>query len=366
MTGAPVELDWYAADLKTGVLLEELQSLVPAGPLERTLGSSSTVQADLTVAGAPPDWIWATQPGRALVLAVDRLTQQPLWSGIVLTRDRGTAQTVSLGMATPECYLDRRYTGTYDATAGADQVAIMAGVSAPVLVDGPPILVDAPSIGVMGTYGVADGDDRTVLSVLQELQQQSGWPEWTIDVQWSSAARTAVQLVLRIRQQIGTVRPDPDAVFDFPGCILDYAQSESYEAGKGATDVTAYGAGEGVSRLQSSLYTANDLIAQGWPRWVYRYTPSAGGGDPLALNAAAGQTLAQMRTGSSAWTVEAAANAAPRLGTDWALGDSIRLHIEPGAAPGHPDGADTVARAYSWQFDPSANKVTPILLEDNA
>lgn len=359
---AAVELDWYACDLKTGVVVEELLSLTPSGALERRLGSSSSGQADLDLAGAPADWVYATQPGRSLLVAVDRLTQQPLWPGIVLTRDRGTAGTASLGLATPEAYLDRRYTGDYSAV-GVDQATIMTGVVGAILVDGPPITVDAPAIGVTGTYSVGDGDDRTVLSVLQEIQQQDGWPEWTIDVQWTDATHSAVQLVLRVRQQIGTVRADPDAVFDLPGCITSYAQSESYESGKGATQVLAWGAGEGAARLHSAVYAADDLISQGWPRWVYRYTPAAGGTDPAALNASAVQALTDMRTGSSAWTVTAAASAAPRLGQDWGLGDSIRLHVEPGAALGHPDGVDIVARAYGWSLDAGGNTMTPVLLE---
>ncbi|WNI16902.1 hypothetical protein [Actinacidiphila sp. ITFR-21] len=356
------ELDWYAADLMTGVVVEELLSLVPSGPLERRLGSSSSVTADLGLAGAPADWEYATTPGRSMLVAVDRLTQQPVWTGIVLTLDRGTAITASLGLATPEAYLDRRYTGDYTATA--DQAAIMTGVSQALLVDGPPVIVDAPAVGVTGAYTVGDGDDRTILSVLQEIQQQDGWPEWTIDTQWADAGRSAVQLVLRIRPRIGVVRPDPDAVFDLPGCITSYSQAQSYEAGKGATQVLAWGAGEGAARLHSAVYTATDLIAAGWPRWVYRYTPAAGGTDPAALNASAVQALSDLRTGASAWTVTAAASAAPRLGRDWALGDSIGLHVEPGASLGHPSGVDITARAYGWQLDPGANAVTPILLED--
>lgn len=361
---SPVEVDWLACDLKTGTVVEELLSLAPSGPLERRLGSSSTATADLGLAGAPADWQYATEPGRALVVAVDRLTQQPVWSGLVLTRERGSADTAQLGMATPEAYLDRRYTGDYFATA-TDQATIMTGVTTALTVDAPPFTVDAPALGVTGAYSVADGDDRTVLSALQELQQQDGWPEWTIDAAWTDATHSAVQLILRVRQQIGIVRSDPDAVFDLPGCVTTYSQSESYEAGKGATQVLAWGAGEGASRLHSDVYTATDLIAAGWPRWVYRYTPAAGGTDPTALNASAAQTLAQMRTGTSAWTVTAAASAAPRLGRDWALGDSIAVHVEPGASLGHPDGVDLVARAYAWQLSPTDNQVTPILVEDD-
>ncbi|WNI16609.1 hypothetical protein [Actinacidiphila sp. ITFR-21] len=360
-----VELNWVACDLRTGVVIEELPSLTASDGLQRNLGSSVSVSADLGLAGAPADWEYATQPGRSMLVAVDRLTQQPLWPGIVLTRSRGLSPTATLGMATPECYLDRRYTGTYNASGGADQVAIMTGVSSALLVNGPPLLVDASASGVTGIYSVQNTDDRSVLSVLQELQGMDGWPEWTIDVQWSDATRSAVQLVLRIRPRIGTVRPDPDAVFDLPGCVTDYAQTESYEAGKGATIVQARGEGEGSSRLSSDVYTATDLIAQGWPAWVYRYTPGTNITDPAALNASAAQTITQQRTGSSTWTITAAASAAPRLGRDWAIGDSIGLKIPIGQSPGHPGGADVVARAYSWKLTPAQDQVSPILIQDD-
>jgi hypothetical protein len=359
---AAVELDWLACDLKTGTVVEELLSLVPAGPLDRSLGSSSTGQADLGLSGAPADWVYATQPGRSLLVAVDRLTQQPVWSGITLTRDYGSADTAQLGLATPEAYLDRRYTGTYQAATPTDRVAIMAGASSAVLVDGPPIAVDAPDAGATGTYSVLDGDDRTVLSVLQELQQQDGWPEWTIDTEWATGDRSAVQLVLRIRQQIGVIRPDPEATFDMPGCVTAYSKHESYEAGRGATVVQAMGEGEGANRTTSAIYTATNLIAAGWPRWVYRYTPAAGITSRTVLNSFAARTLALMRAGSVAWTVQAAAGAAPRLGQDWALGHSVRLQVD--SSPGHPDGVDVVARAYGWSLDAAGNQVTPVLLDD--
>lgn len=357
------ELDWYACDLRTGAVVEELPALTLSDALQRSLSASSSVSVDLTVAGAPPAWPYATLPGRSMLAAADRSTGQLLWAGIVLTRSRGSAQTASLGLATPEAYLDRRYTGDY-AAAAADRAAIMAGVAGVVLVDAPPFTIDAPDVGLTGTYSLLDGDDRTVLSALQDLQQQDGWPEWTVDVQWQDAARTTVALVLRIRPQIGVVRDDPDAVFSLPGCITSYAQAESYEAGKGATNVTAYGVGEGSARLRSDIQAATDLLAAGWPRWDYRYTPAASGSDPTILNAQAAQALATMRTGAVAWTVEAAASEAPRLGTDWALGDTIGLHIDPGAGPGHPDGVAVTARAFAWQLDPTNNKITPILVED--
>lgn len=360
---AVVELDYLACDLRTGVVIEELQSLTPTEPLQSKLGVSSTVNADLAVQGAPRDWVYATQPGRSLVVAVDRLTQQPIWSGIVLTRTRGSGPTATLGLVTPEAYLDRRYTGTYGASGGADQVAIMSGVAGPVFTDGPMITTDVTLSGVTGTYSVLDGDDRSILSALQELQQQDGWPEWTISMRWADADHRTVTLVLTIAPHVGIVRPDPEAVFDLPGCITGYTLTESYEAGKGATVVLARGNGEGDSRLTSAAYTAGDLIAAGWPRWVYRFTPAANLNDPNALNACAAKALSQQRTGSSAWSITAAADAAPRLGRDWTLGDSVRVTV--GASPGHPDGAEVTARAYAWSLDPASNTVSPILVEDD-
>lgn len=358
------ELAWYGCDLRTGAVIEELPAVTTGQPLERRLSASSTVNVDLTIAGAPPAWPYATEPGHTMLVAADRTYGNLLWAGIVLTRDRGTEATASLGMVTAEAYLDRRFTGDY-AAVGVDQASIMAAVAAPALVNGPPIIIDAPAVGITGTYSVLDGDDRTVLSALQELQQQDGWPEWTIDLQWADTAKTTVQLVLRIRPQVGVVRADPDVTFDLPGCITKATQSQSYESGKGATTITAYGVGEGSSRLHSSTYTASDLLTQGWPRWDYRYTPAAAASDPNALNAQASKALTQMRTGSTAWAIEAAASAAPRLGRDWALGDSIAIQIDPNTIPGRPDGASVVARAYAWQLDPTTDTVTPILVEDN-
>ena len=71
-----------------------------------------------------------------------------------------------------------------------------------------------------------------------------------------------------------------------------------------------------------------------------------------------------MRSGSRAWTLQAAASAAPRLGTDWALGDSITLAVAAGCSPRHPAGVQVTARAWGWELDAAADRLTPILLED--
>lgn len=359
--GTPYELTWYGCDLRTGGIIEELPALSHSGSLSRRLGQHTTANFSLSLAGAPADWEAATNQGRTVLVGVDTATNLPVWPGIVLTRDGGSAANVELGTATLERYLDSRYTGTYTAVQ-QDKAAVVTGLAAGILTDGPPFVFDAPSIGSMMDIDVLDGDDRTVLSALQEVMDADGGPEWTVDVEWN-AARNGFRFPLRVRAAIGTQAPQPEAVFDFPGCVSSYTASESYEAGKGATVVQARGEGEGSARLSSDVYTASSLIASGWPRWVHRYTPATGLTDPVALNAHAAQALAVMATGATVWSVEAVASQAPRLGRDFGVGDTVRVAVESSAR--HPHGAEVVARCWSWELDPAADKIRPILVEED-
>ncbi|MFJ4738698.1 hypothetical protein [Streptomyces sp. NPDC088775] len=356
----PVELTWYGCDLKSGRITEELRALSPSQPLTRKLGTSTTTSVQLALDGAPKDWEAATEPGRTMLVAVDRVTEQPVGAWLTLTRAGGTAPVLDLGGATPEAYFDRRYVAAYSGY-GVDQAAVFTNTGAPLLVSAPPFVMDAPSIGTTTTYSVDDSDDRTILSVWQELTAGGG-PEWTVDIAWAADGSGFV-LPIRVRPQIGVVTSTPDPVFDMPGCISSYTLTESYEEGKGATRVRAYGDGEGASRLRSDLLTADDLIAAGYCLWEHRYTPADGLTDPTQLTAHAREDLAAMRTGAAVWTVDAVASRAPRLGRDFGLGDSVRVQIT--RSPRHPQGASTVARCWSWQLDPGADAVSPILVEDD-
>jgi hypothetical protein len=154
-------------------------------------------------------------------------------------------------------------------------------------------------------------------------------------------------------------------VLDMPGCVTDYTLTESYERGKGANSVLARGESQGGGRASSSVHTADDLLAAGWPLWEHRWAPGAGITSVDQLDEHAAQALALMRAGSRSWTVQAAASAAPRLGTDWGLGDTVTLDVEPGASPRHPSGITVSARAWAWELDTGADRVSPILLEDS-
>ncbi|QXE36216.1 siphovirus ReqiPepy6 Gp37-like family protein [Streptomyces sp. GMY02] len=358
----PVVLAWYGCDLRTGQIIEDLPSLKPTGPLSRRLGTSTSTSFELALGGAPAGWEAATDQGRTLLVAVDTVTDRPVWSGIVLTREGGTAQTVTLGAATPEAYLDRRYTGD-QVLIQQDQAAVLASLMGAALTQGPPLVMDAPATGTLMDFTVLDGDDRTTLSAAQEVMGLEGGPEWTIDTEWEDASHTGFVLPVRVRPKIGAQSPAPEATFDAPGCVTSYTLAESYESGKGATVVLARGEGEGESRLSSAPRIATDLEATGWPRYVHRFTPATGITDPDQLTAHAAQALALMATGARVWTVEAVASRAPRLGRDWGLGDTVRIAVEH--SPRHPEGAEAVARAWSWELDPGADRVRPILIEED-
>ena len=356
----PYQLAWYGCDLRTGGIIEDLPSLKPTGTLGRKLGDSVTLQFDLNLAGAASNWDEATTPGATMLVAVDTATDTPIWAGAVLPRDGGSQTTVQLGAATLERYLDSRFPGT-QTLVGTDQAAVISALVTPALTDGPPLVIDAPSTGVVMDYSTQDGDDKSILSCLQEIMGLDGGPEWTIDVAWNGS-HNGFQFPLRVRPKIG-IQGSSVVTFDFPGCVAAYTLSESYEAGKGATVVIARGEGEGSSRLTSGPYEATALLAAGWPRWEYRYSPATGLTDPDQLNSHAAQSVALMARGGQVWSVEAVASISPRLGDAWALGDSIHIAVE--ASPRHPQGADMVARCWAWELDPGADRVRPILVEES-
>ncbi|MFJ8109997.1 hypothetical protein [Streptomyces sp. NPDC096132] len=360
MTERAYQLAWYGVDLKTGGIIEDLPALRPTGALSRKLGVATTTQFELSLAGAPREWDSATAPGRSALVAVDTATDTPLWAGVVLPRDGGSATSVTFGAATLEAYLDSRFPGT-QALIGTDQASVVSALVTPALTSGPPLVIDSVATGVTMDYLTDDGDDKSILSCLQEVMGLEGGPEWTIDVAWNGA-HTGFTFPFRVRSAIGTQSTNPEGVFDFPGCVAEYVLSESYEQGKGATRVIARGEGEGTSRLTSSTMDATALLANGWPLWEYRYTPASGVTDPDQLTAHASQAVALMAEGAQVWTVQAVASRAPRLGSDWGLGDSVRLSVT--TSPRHPAGVETVARCWAWELDPAADRVRPILVEE--
>lgn len=353
---------WYAADAASGAVLDELP--LTAAPVSRVLGQPMSTSAELPLSGAPTEWIEDTQPGRTMVVCV--IDDVPIWAGLILGRARGSAPTTTLSLVTPEAYLDRRYAADHTWTAVDECSVVGAGLIGDCAVHGLGLITDAVASGTLITETYADSNDTTILSALTSLLQ-TGSPEFTIDVAWSDSTKTSFDLIARIRHMLGVQSSTPNAVFELPGCVTGYSQSEDYTSGKGATAARAYGNGEGVSRA-SSGDVLSALVAQGWPRWDYRWTPNQATTDPAVLTAAAAQAITTMAAGTSIWTLDAAASQAPRVGTDWGLGDAVTLQVDPSPgrdgqmiAPGHPAGVDVNLRALGWSLDFAGNKLSPVL-----
>src|SRR4051812_14805160 len=196
MTG-PVTLTWYGCDLLTGAIAEELPSLEPSQALSRKLGVVTSCSFTLTLGdNVPAEWESATDPGRCMLVAVDDATGYPIWAGLILTREGGSENTVTLGCCTAEGYLDRRYPGTYSVGA-TDASTVMAGLAAGIVTGGPPFTFEVTASGLLIDYLTLDIDDKTVLSQVQTISEMAGAPEWTVTVQWADAARTAFRLAVQ-------------------------------------------------------------------------------------------------------------------------------------------------------------------------
>lgn len=273
----------------------------------------------------------------------------------------GSANTVTLPLATLESYYDRRFVGDLaEVNRNAAQVLIDLFYSVDHINGlGLQYAVGTSSETVTRTY--TDVSDQTVYSQATELMASSG-PEWTIEIRWN-ATRTGFDKFLRARDRIGTASATPRAVFDMPGCVTAYEFSEDYTSSKGANHITMFGDGEGDTRPTSGPQDATALIAAGWPRVEYRATRSGVVEVPTLIDHALSQ-LAWKAKGAQIFTVTANATDGPLLGVDWFLGDDIAVDVA--WSPRHPNGITTRARAIGWELDTTgAGTVTPLLQEES-
>lgn len=368
-----MSITWLGCDLVTGQIVEELPDLSPSGgTIGALLGAYTSASLKLPIPlgghGAPPrNWLAATEPGRTMIVAV--LGSRPVWAGIPLVRKGGTDTTVDLSCVSLEGYLDRRYVGDHTWTQQDEASVIAAGLVGDATTEGVGLVVDAPATGTLRDRTYADRDDKTVYSALRELMGVQGGPEWTITLDWADATETAISTTVRVRSRIGYASISPTAVFSTGNAssVLSsigasearYTYSEDYSSGSGANHIVATSSGEGDSRPQSAPARAETLFTAGWPRYEHRFSPSSSITEQATLDAHAAAALAIMAHGAQVLTITARADAYPRLGIDWAVGDDIGYDL---AGHRHPDGITGVARAIGWDLDPQAGIVSPILL----
>ncbi len=317
-------LSWVSVDARTGGVLADLPDLdVPK--VSRSICRYDSTTATLPVPTAPDGWLVATRPGGAVMILLS--DDVPIWGGLVTQRTRGSGDTIALALATIESYFDRRFGGdvTYTATG---QNAIVADLIARYVVTGPlggiPIrVVQVGGAGALRDRTYLDADDKTVYSCMTELAGVIGGPEFTVEWEWQHAPER-ITPVLYVGARIGApvqAGLAPTAVFDLPGCVTDATFIEDFSgAGKASNDIMAVSTATAGTRPQSPLQIAAD---DGRPTFQYRYTPSTSISDVATLTSSAAQMLATISGGSTALTLTAAVVAAPKLGTDFVLGDDV-------------------------------------------
>jgi hypothetical protein len=254
-------------------------------------------------------------------------------------------------LATPECYLDRRYTGAY-AVTGRDQNLIVADLVSQFVITHAGLPVTVTTVGSAGTVRdrtYNDYDDKTVYSVLGDLMGVISGPEWTGHWTWDRVANT-ITPVLYVGNRLGTAATPglaPAVTFD-SAALLAGTLVEDFTTGNGANVVTATSSGQGSARPQAT--SPNPLPSSFAPRpmYEYRYSPSTSITDVATLQGHSDAVLALLQNGTNTVTLKATATAGPMLGVDWNLGDDIGYEF---LGPAFPSGFAGTARCIGYEAD---------------
>lgn len=366
---------WHSFDLRTGARGIELKARTAAA-LSRIIGESTdgTVEVscfDEDTQGVWAGWAAATLPGRTLLVAVDEDdSQRPIWAGFVLTRQAGPGQWVTCRCVTLEHYFDRRFTGTI-AFDNTDQATIAGELVESVATDGITFTLDAPLSRTSRDLYVADEDDKTVLDVLTEMMDIDGGLDFTVDVEWADADRTALAYVARFRERLGSASAHP-VVFELPGPVVDFTYTEDYGPEHGGNDVLAISSGQGSARPQSDHQVATELLANGWAKFERRYTPAENETRTSRLNAYARAELRRAKDGLNEVSFVLNLDEAPPVGVDWHLGDDVTLALTCPRFPARTDadgrqapGFVTTMRVVGWEMDLDARTLTPRVWQED-
>lgn len=364
---------WLATEARTGVVIADLTDL-GCEKVSTQIGAYTTTTATLPVGTrrTPENWLRATKPGATTLVVIDDSSDLPIWGGLLTKRTRSDNDTISVSVATPEAYFDRRYVGD-EAFVGVDQNTIVSTLVAKYAARGSngglPLRVEVvgPS-GAARSRTYADQSDKTLYSVLTELMAVDGGPEWTIG--WERT-RTLITPVLRVGTRIGRAVTDglgPNATFEIPGPVSEVELEEDYSAAGGANDVLATSSASADARPQSRHVVTVDPER---PTFEHRFSPSTSITDVGTLNAHATARAAAIRDGALALSLGSVTKSAPRVGVDWSAGDDIgyvvggldRFGRE--TVPGFPGGLTGVARAVGWELSfanaSGPERITPVL-----
>lgn len=342
---------FLAVSLVSGIVLAEFPDL-QVSKLSYRFEEVTSETMMIPWRDVPSNWVEATIPYGTAILLVRGSTV--LWGGIVVKRER-TLQGggLSLTLATIEHYLDSVYVKDH-VYSNRDQCEIVADLVSSTLKDHRIVFsVKSSHSSVRRNRTYEESSDKTLLSVLQELSNVQGGPEWCTS--WEHVDGGGYLPVLTVADRIGSV--DPVTTFD-ESVMTSFKVVEDYTAGYGANMVWAVGDASGEDRLRSDTMVDKQSYR---PVVEHVIRPSSSITQKETLNAHASASLRQLRDGTNTMSIALSLLAAPIVYEEWRPGDVVAWTVadDSGRFAGFDHGE---ARVVGYDIDFSGVwTITPVL-----
>lgn len=300
----------------------------------------------------------ATRPQRTSIVAI--VNDLPVWGGRVLERVGGSGKDLTLPCVTSEQYLlnrlvtDREFVNTDRALVAQELLSDAGSID-----QGPGMAleVDVTLTGDLIDRTYKASDQMTVYDALRALA--TGGLEWTIDLDYESAAGTVIRRIMRLGPRIGRVGVDVP-LFESDGpSDSRYTLDENYTSDRYANAVSAYGTGQGEDLPQSATVYDQAALDSGAPV-VHKAIHVRDTNDPVELLVIAQAELDRLKWGAELWALDSLFNAFPRLGFDAGLGDDVNWDL---IGPRHPHGVEGAGRMIGWDLDLEGGRWSPKLLD---
>lgn len=313
-------IQWVTCDPATGAVIESLPGLRLESSLPCYVGRGDSVKVTLPVKQRPARWRIATEPNRTVLVAhYDDAEQTILWAGPITYREYGSGPYITLTAESVDGWLATQYTGTrlgspYSVT-NRDRALILADMLAPAIADfhGE---ANVTLTGVTQSLTVADTEDKTCATVAASIMSLG--VEYRIGWRWDTIG--SLVLVATVAARIGATTP---AIL-LSG--VEWTRTENYSTGKGATIVTAVATTSGSIRNQATVQAA-DLIAAGYLRNEYRYTPDTGVTSTVLLAEHAAGQLPLMQQGTIGVSLTFHPDGPIRVNRDIRVGDVFEADL---------------------------------------
>lgn len=298
------------------------------------------------------DLIEATIPGRT-GLAVER-NGVVIWSGVVWSRTyQSQSKTCQLNLWTYEVFPAKQRILS-DVTYTGDPLNIffqlwrdMQGVAGRNMSINVPVNVATVSTTDITIHGY---EVKFYGEIMQDLSDAQGAGfDWTIDVLRTSGTSQYVKTLRAGRPTLGSLQSTGSLVFEYPGAITNYFETESMaETG---THIIVLGAGESESMLTAEVNYTAMIDLEGWPRWDEAVSRKDINNQSILSDIAAQQGIIHKAPGS---VIKATvkANLDPVFGS-YGLGDYCTLVISD---PKHPTPLQLATRIIGWEIHPQSSE----------